>query len=130
MKRWLSCVVLVLSGMAAGCTTAPRTFGDGAAPLYDDAIAHDAHVASVAAPSDAARDHLNRLPADQVKSLYVACSDEADRRTLNGGEVAFCSVVYDILLTRHFGGDFHRLLAWSRAPVAAGSAAGGPAATN
>jgi hypothetical protein len=30
-----------------------------------------------------------------------------------------CSVGYDVLLKKHFGGDFEQLLAWSRSVQAA-----------
>ena len=54
------------------------------------------------------------MSVDAVKSIYVQCSDQSVGRRLGGGEVAYCSTVYNVLLTRHFGGDFSALLAWSR----------------
>jgi hypothetical protein len=63
---------------------------------------------------DALRRWLEQLGGDEVKHLYVACSRRATRSVLGAGEAAACSITYDVLLKRHFAGDFAKLLAWSR----------------
>jgi hypothetical protein len=68
----------------------------------------------VAASADSLRAHLQRLSERDVKQFYLGCSAAAMRGRLGGGETAACSVGYEVLLQRHFGGDFHALLAWSR----------------
>lgn len=114
MNQWLISVSLFVSAVATGCATAQRVFGDSPAPLYDDAVTRDSNNARAGESIDAARGILNDMPAERVKAIYLACLGEATQRPLGGGEAAFCSIVYDVLLTRHFGGDFHGLLAWSR----------------
>ena len=77
---------------------------------------------SLLAAHDTTRAHLERLPALQLKQLYLACSSAAAERALSGGEVSFCSVAYDVLLRSHFRGDFFALLTWSRStPSGSGS---------
>jgi hypothetical protein len=64
---------------------------------------------------DPARRHFERLSESEIKRYYRACADEAVERRVGGSDTKACSVAYDVLLTRHFGGDFMALLAWSRA---------------
>lgn len=78
------------------------------------ATADEARGAGPAGSLDAARDRLAQLPAATVKQVYAQCSAVSLTRRPGDGEAAMCSIVYDVLLTRHFGGDFHALLAWSR----------------
>ena len=61
----------------------------------------------------------------QLKAAYLACSDAADRGELSNAEIMYCSVVYEELKRRAFGGDFERLLAWSRSETARARTAGG-----
>jgi len=63
---------------------------------------------------DSMRDRLERLSEREAKQFYLGCSGAATRGRLSGGQATACSVGYDVLLQRHFGGDFHALLAWSR----------------
>lgn len=74
---------------------------------------------------DAMRGQLEALPAEVIKQRYLACSDEATERRMSGGQAALCSTIYDVLLKRHFGGDFGALYAWSRRQPAARSGAPG-----
>jgi|AP12_2_1047962.scaffolds.fasta_scaffold01352_4 hypothetical protein len=55
------------------------------------------------------------IPIDELKSAYLACNRAATRGRLNTGGIMKCSVVYEELKQRAFGGDFHKLLAWSKA---------------
>lgn len=68
---------------------------------------------------DAMRTHLEAMNERDLKRFYVRCSQEGSERRLDGGEAMACSVGYDVLLQKHFAGDFKRLLAWSRSPRAA-----------
>lgn len=74
-------------------------------------------------------DDLRKVPVDDLKRSYLACHDASTRRVLGMGEVMHCSVVYEALKQRAFGGDFERLLAWARAqPPRTAAARAGPAA--
>jgi len=59
--------------------------------------------------------HLERLSHDQLKAVYLGCSSAALKRSLAQGHVAYCSMVYEALKRRVFGGDFEALIAWSNA---------------
>jgi hypothetical protein len=64
---------------------------------------------------DPIRSAMERLSEGEIKSFYVRCSQEAVERRLDGAEATMCSVGYDVLLKKHFSGNFDLLLAWSRA---------------
>ncbi len=71
-------------------------------------------IAEVATARDPLRARIERFSAAQAKQFYLGCSSAALRGQLDGHEIAMCSIGYDFLLNRHFGGDIHALLAWSR----------------
>ena len=52
---------------------------------------------------------------EMLKRAYLSCSDAALRGRLQTGAVQQCSVIYEELKWRAFGGDFLRLFVWSRA---------------
>lgn len=56
---------------------------------------------------------LERLSDLDLKRYYLRCS-QAARNELGSGGIALCSIGYELLLQRAFGGDFYALLAWSR----------------
>ena len=56
---------------------------------------------------------MQGLSDSNLKQFYLHCSRSV-RRSLHGPGVAICSIGYEILLNRTFGGDFYALLAWSR----------------
>ncbi len=56
-----------------------------------------------------------QLAEKNLKTRYINCSRDAMQRHISASEAAYCSTVYETLLQRVFGGDFHALLAWSRA---------------
>lgn len=58
--------------------------------------------------------HLETLSDERLKAFYLGCSDAATARQLGSGEIALCSIGYEMLLQRSFGGDFVALLGWSR----------------
>ena len=57
---------------------------------------------------------LEQATADQLKAIYIDCSSEAKQRLLGTGEAMACSIVYETLKRRVFGGGFEALFAWSR----------------
>ena len=59
---------------------------------------------------------IKSLPEEDLKKFYRQCSRASVRGHLGAGEIALCSIGYEQLLQRHFGGDFRALLAWRRAP--------------
>jgi len=73
-----------------------------------------------------AGDEPGKATVAELKSAYLACDREALGGRDDTGLIMQCSVVYEELLQRGFGGDFYKLLTWSRAHtpkrVAAGAA--------
>ena len=71
------------------------------------------------AAGQAAPATLTNLTIDQLKTLYLVCNSAANDGRLRRGEIELRSIVYEDLKLRAFGGDFEKLLAWSRTqPVA------------
>jgi hypothetical protein len=62
----------------------------------------------------AASSAFEQLPEACLKALFMACDEDANRRILDPGSAAICSIGYEALLKRGFGGDFHALLGWWR----------------
>jgi hypothetical protein len=52
------------------------------------------------------------LTLDKLKSAYLDCDRRATTAFLDAGDAANCSLVYEELKQRVFGGDFEHLLAW------------------
>lgn len=79
-------------------------------------------LAASAAPlaqSRSAIDELNDVPVEYLKRIYLACAGAAVDGQLDNAGIMQCSVAYEVLKERAFGGDFLKLLAWSQAhPVA------------
>jgi hypothetical protein len=57
---------------------------------------------------------LQQMPESCLKSLFIECSHAAGERILDLGSAAFCSMGYEALLSKGFGGNFHALLGWWR----------------
>lgn len=57
---------------------------------------------------------LRELPDRDLKAHYLRCARASTQRSLGSDEIALCSLGYEILLKRIFGGDFFALLAWWR----------------
>ena len=49
-----------------------------------------------------------------LKRLLLACDDAANRNLLDSGAAFACSIGYEALLRRGFGGDFQAMLGWWR----------------
>lgn len=52
---------------------------------------------------------------DDLKRTYLLCDRAALGGGLSNGTIMHCSIVYEELMRRAFGGHFDKLLAWSRA---------------
>jgi hypothetical protein len=65
--------------------------------------------------TDFVRAALDRLSEHELKAFYAGCSHQSIERRLDGAEAMACSIAYDVLLKKYFGGDFSILLIWSRA---------------
>jgi hypothetical protein len=60
---------------------------------------------------------LHELPDQALKAYYLRCERAAIQTSLGSGDVALCSLAYEILLKGTFGGDFFALLAWWRSQL-------------
>ena len=77
------------------------------------AAAHGSRPGS-AGRGDPVRESMERLPAAELQAFYFSCSQEGVERRLDGAGAMACSIGYDVLLNKHFSGDFERFIAWSR----------------
>lgn len=57
---------------------------------------------------------LQHATPAELQSTYLACDRMAMSGLLDFGTATYCSVVYEALKARVFGGDFDRLLTWHR----------------
>ena len=103
---WWYCVAV-----AAGPAPVEREKQSRSAPVQRSAL-HS--VQALAVPADPVRAELEQMDERGMKRFYARCSQEGLQRRLDGGEAMACSVGYDVLLKKHFGGDFEQLLTWSR----------------
>lgn len=55
---------------------------------------------------------MEQLPDSCLKSLLVECNQSARERLLDLGSAALCSMGYEALLHKSFGGSFGAMLAW------------------
>jgi len=67
-----------------------------------------------AAHSQAPHLELKDLTVAELKKVYLSCNTSAANGQLGAGDIKQCSMVYEELKFRGFGGDFLALLAWSR----------------
>ena len=56
-----------------------------------------------------------QLSTEQLKTAYLECERAALIEKLGSGDAMLCSVIYEDLKYREFGGDFLRLKAWADA---------------
>ncbi len=66
-------------------------------------------------PDSLHQSRLQRVPVEELKAMYLNCNREALAGRLDAGAIMACSVVYETLKQRAFGGDFDALRSWSRA---------------
>ena len=64
-------------------------------------------IAQVATPFPA------KVLIEDLKSAYLQCERAAVSSKLATGDIMFCSVIYEELKQRAFGGEFTRLKAWA-----------------
>ena len=57
--------------------------------------------------------HTPAIPLEKLKSAYLQCEQTAVSGRLGTGDIMLCSVLYEELKQRAFGGDFPRLKAWA-----------------
>lgn len=69
---------------------------------------------AIAAPDPTRPEGLQRAPVEELKAAYRECNRGALAGRLSQGAVMVCSEVYEALKHKGFGGDFSRLLTWSR----------------
>lgn len=55
---------------------------------------------------------MERLPESCLQAILVACNDGANRTILDLGSAAMCSMGYEALLRKGFGGSFPAMLMW------------------
>jgi hypothetical protein len=63
----------------------------------------------------AAQTPIAELSVERLKAGYLACDHVSSQRALMHDEAQLCVEIADALKTRHFDGDFNRLIAWWRA---------------
>ena len=67
------------------------------------------------AREQSAGDWLASAPVAELKHAYLACDRAAMAGLLTSTGIMRCSMVYETLKNRAFGGDFLKLREWSRA---------------
>jgi hypothetical protein len=72
---------------------------------------------------------LSSVTPAQLQSAYLQCERQAQAAALDSATAATCSMIYEALKQRVFGGDFDRLLAWWRQQQAQPAAQAGATAS-
>lgn len=57
---------------------------------------------------------IEALSEADLKEFYLNCARASVRERVSPGEIQLCSIGYERLLHRSFGGDFRALLEWRR----------------
>jgi hypothetical protein len=87
---------------------------DGAKPAPQTRAGGGEPPAAMPVAAPAATPPFSHATPEQLKSAYLQCERLALATPLDFGTAAQCSMVYEALKQRVFGGDFERLLAWWR----------------
>ncbi len=66
---------------------------------------------------------MEQMPDACLKRMLFVCGEAANQRAMDTGSAYTCSMSYEALLHKSFGGNFAQLLAWWRGERAARSAA-------
>ena len=74
------------------------------------------------APFEEAVAEIRTLSEAELKRFYLQCARASVRGRISGGEIQLCSVGYEQLLQRVFGGNFREFLEWRRNAVRRGEA--------
>lgn len=87
-------------------------------PTVAQAQAADCRVPALPAHPLAARSAsiswFEQMPESCLKVMFMECAAATREHILDLGSATFCSVGYEALLKRGFGGDFHALMGWWR----------------
>lgn len=84
-------------------------------PLASVGAAVVAAALAPAALGEPERIAVRRAGVDDLKAAYLSCNAQMAAGRLPTSAVMACSMVYEELKSRAFGGDFEKLLAWSQA---------------
>lgn len=100
---------LVNSGMCATSTV------DAFRRTFIAVIGFLALALATATHADSTDDEPGAAAIDKLKEAYLACNRDASSGGFNRAGIMRCSMIYEELKQRAFGGDFLRLLEWSSA---------------
>lgn len=106
--RWIGSTSTGLILGAAACLPVPARADDEPTAECHAAVPRDRLLAERSATIAS----LEQMPASCLKALFVECSDSADQWLLDLGSAALCSMGYEALLHKGFGGDFRAMMAW------------------
>lgn len=102
--RWIAPAGLILAMWFAGLAHAD----EGQPTECRAAVSQDRLLASRSATISS----LEQMPATCLKALLVECSDSANQALLDLGSAALCSMGYEALLQKGFGGSFPAMMVW------------------
>lgn len=109
--RLLRCVLACTAAMAGLCTAAEDGSEATPSPAICRAPAYDGPLLLHRQDRIAQYEGLGE---QCLKRLVVECNAAASRQLLDAGSAFACSLGYEALLRRGFGGDFQAMLAWWR----------------
>jgi len=52
------------------------------------------------------------MPIEKLKVIYLGCERTASAGRLDGGDAMYCSMVYEELKKKGFGGEFRHIRSW------------------
>ena len=73
-----------------------------------------AALAAPAAYGQSTQEALKGMSVDELKQVYLLCDSATNNGRLDTAGIMQCSIVYEELKQRAFGGDFEALFAWSK----------------
>jgi hypothetical protein len=64
-------------------------------------------------PASANESHrIASMQIEELKGVYLGCEQAAAASRLGGDDVMYCSLIYEELKERAFGGEFRRIKSW------------------
>jgi hypothetical protein len=111
--RLLRCAIAcaaVLAASGAAAQSAPPASGPTPAPACVEPV----HAGNPLLEREARIAQFESLGEQCLKRMLVTCNAAASRELLDAGQAFSCSIGYEALLRRGFGGDFQAMLAWWR----------------
>jgi hypothetical protein len=85
--------------------------------VASDAVREEPRPPVRPAPFEETVAEIRKLTEAELKRFYLKCSRASVRGRISGGEIQLCSVGYEQLLQRVFGGNFQEFLEWRRNAV-------------